>query len=223
MSFLLSKNANILAFDELIDTNTSFDGNLPKNSIIETTNILHFLIQKNCVTDIITSNILCDLLKIVTDTNTIITDNVLDDNDNYYFLGGWTGHAILLFYEKNKNDSNLYDIGIINAGEGSVLQGYADDICNGIIIFKNIPLQKLLSFITDYNNFSTHHTKTSKKYIYYPFYFILLKNLLDIEEINFHNLISNNNVIFLRINSQIIGSCGFTNHINYLCYNLGRD
>ena len=149
MSFLKNKNANYLAFDEAIGEDSDFDkGNTKLNAINESKEIITFLINEECFDDNIKYCHLNELLEIINKTNDF---NYKLNNEGYY-LAGWVGHVIFLFYKKISNDN--YDLGIINAGEGSELQGVDNDLCNGIIIFHNITEQKLDNFLILYNMYN---------------------------------------------------------------------
>jgi hypothetical protein len=228
--FLNNKNANILAFDEVIGKNTEFEANFHNESINETLEIITFLISEECFSNLIDINILTKFKEIIKKTNhfesmeflNIQKSDKVDKLDNDYFLVGWPSHAIFIFYEKNEDET--YDFILINAGLGSEVQGIQKDLCNGIIIFKNINWCNIKNFIIDYRKFyfnSKLDPSFEKDKKYYAFYFLLLDKLLQIKnEVNFKDLISNKKIVSLEINSQILGSCAFTNHINYLNYQL---
>jgi len=220
---LLNKNANVLAFDEVIGTGTSFEGNNPSKSIIETNSIVRYLIQEECYTDEITHDILSELLEIVSKTKSKIDLSEIERNNNNYYLVGWTGHAILLFYEKKSED--VYSIGIINAGEGVEIQGHSTDLGNCIIIFNNISYTNLYNFLDAYKTWIINDQKRDDKYNYYSFYFLLFEKLLNSTSYNvdFPKLIDSEKIECLQMNVQHIGSCTFTNHINYLCYLIYKD
>ena len=55
---LTNKNANILAFDEVIGKETSFEGNNTAKSINETEFIITYLIEQKCYTEKIHSTII---------------------------------------------------------------------------------------------------------------------------------------------------------------------
>jgi hypothetical protein len=76
------------------------------------------------------------------------TDYNIKQTDNLYILGGWTGQAIVLFFEHV--DNSMYRVGIINAGIGVDIHGITDDMCNGILIFDNINYSKITDFLEDY-------------------------------------------------------------------------
>jgi hypothetical protein len=221
---LTNKNANILAFDEVIGKNTSFEGNDATKSISETTEIIKYLISQNCSTKKIDDKILSNLLKIVSDTKSEIDLSKIKTNNNNYYLVGWTGHAILLFYEKEE-DSDLYRIGIINAGQGVDIQGCSADLGNCIIIFNGIEYEKLYAFFEAYKTYIKNDEEKKNKNDYYPFYSLLLNKLVDNKNYNvdFSQLIELKKIECLQMNMQHIGSCTFTNHINYLCYLIYKD
>jgi hypothetical protein len=218
---LINKSANILAFDEIIGKDTSFEGNYASNAIDELKIIISFLISKQCYTDNITETELTQLLTIVSKTksNIDIDDIDIDKDTENYYLVGWPGHVILLFYEKISED--LYDVGLINAGEGVDIHGIFNDSGNCIIIFKDISKEKLHKFLDNYIKFfknTPNRGKIDKKY--YSFYSLLLNNLVDEKtyDVDFLKVITKKNILTLKMNIQHIGSCGFTNHIYYLSY-----
>jgi hypothetical protein len=222
--FLSNICANILAFDEFIGKYSTFDkGNNRETALREITNIVKLLINDNIVTTNVTIDILKKYLEIVNETKTDIPEPGEPFKENGYYLVGWEGHAITIFYEKN--DTALFDVGIINAGEGIDIQGYNNILCNGVIIFKNIDKDKIISFLEDYYYYyikkELHNIDIIKNIN--PFYFILFDNFYKInKEINFFLLFNEKIKVgaieVLKINTQIIGSCSFTNHINYINY-----
>jgi len=221
---LKNKNANILAFDEIIGKKTSFEGNTNEDSIKEINIIIRYLIDEQCYTESVTKEILEELSSILLKTKDKIQRE--KDPDNDYFLIGWPKHSILIFYEKITG-TEQYDVGIINAGQGVEIQGAIKNLCNAIIIFKNISQTKLYNFLDNYDKFSFYSEDEfgnySNDYGYYSFYSLLLNNLIDANtyDVNFYDLIMNTeNVIALQMSSQHIGSCSFTNHIYYLSYLL---
>jgi hypothetical protein len=113
---------------------------------------------------------------------------------------------------------------MINAGEGSEIQEIYGDLYNGIIIIKNVSLEKIknfLKFYLDFYNNSDSDKEFKQEKRYYSFYFLMIDKLLGIQnEVNFNELIKNGKIINLKINSQILGTCAFTNHIAYICYLL---
>jgi hypothetical protein len=229
---LKNLNANVLAFDEVIGKHSYHDqGNYRPSSIIETSAIIKLLISKNCFTENIIYEDLEMLLKIIKSTKYEINIQKLSQNDSY-FLVGWKKHAIFLFYEKQSNET--YNFGLINAGDGIEYQGVENDLCNGIIIFNNINWENIKNFLLKYKNYyEITETKSSSEilteykldlfYDYYkplPFYFLLVKYLLGIDDVNINFNKLNSKFTTLKINSQILGSCTFTNHISYLIYIL---
>jgi hypothetical protein len=234
---LENKSAMVWAFDEVIDTDTDFEGNSYRNSIDEIKILINFLIEENHrdpnEQDLnITQSILTQFRKVVScayyDTESILQPLL----DNQYCLVGWTGHAIFIFWEIQEDKS--YDVGLINCGQGVEIHGYNHTICNGILIFKNIIKEKIENFISSYKlfyNFSNSDKKFEEDDRHTSFYFMLLNKLLDKEtntltgrndvvgtKVDIKNLIDNEKIESYEINSQIIGSCGFTNCINYVYY-----
>ena len=230
INYILSKNAIVLAFDEVIGKETTFEGNTLNNSINETLKVMELIIENECFTEVINKDLCENMKQIVSQTKQV---GVSDDNK--YILGGWKGHAIFMFYEKNE-DNDTYDFGVINAGEGCDIQGIDGDLTKGIIIFKNIELENINNFFKKYQLYydSTIRKKEiSKKFFPISFYILLLSELLpnsfhimppDVEyQINFNSFERHEKILRLKINSQIIGSCCFTNHINYMCYILYKN
>jgi hypothetical protein len=222
---LSNKSANILAFDEIIGKNTSFEGNTPSRAIEELKEIIIFLNDNKCYTEIIKKEHLIELQNIISQTKVRIDIKSTDMCNNNYYLVGWVGHAILLFFEKI--DDNTNNVGIINAGEGVSIQGTNGDSGNCIIIFKNIQNDTLYNFLKDYETFYNninsllyYRDEKSQKYDYYSFYSLLFNRLVDKDNnnVNFSRVINNENIETLKINTQHIGSCSFTNQIYYLCY-----
>ena len=67
-NFIDNKNANILAFDEVIGKDTDFEANINSISISETNSIIKYLIQNCCYTTEINHEILNSMYKIIEDT-----------------------------------------------------------------------------------------------------------------------------------------------------------
>jgi len=226
-SFIENKNALIWSFDECIDRDTNFDGNIYDISIKETISIIKYLCLERCFDININEDIINKYLEILSNFTCTISDIITSSqiiNDNQYILCGWREHAILLFWEKQENQ--LYNVGIINCGEGAEIQGYNGIKCNGLFIFKNITKERVNNFLEAYKNyynntifdysFKNHHLSSI-------FYFILFDKLLDIKgEVNFKKLDRSKTEIY-KLNSQNIGSCCFTNLINLVYYLYLKD
>ena len=241
MNFRENECAKIFAFDEVIGRNSDYEGIPHKNVIRETKNIIKFLLDKECFTDKIGYCILSEFNKIIDDTIIIHKDNSskyydkfkltndIDDlnkkKNNNYFLCGWQDHAIFMFYEK-VNDNN-YNFGIINAGIGVEIHGFINDLCNGIIIFKNIKWCNILHFMIDYQYFKYYNQldiNFQENYRLCSFYFLLIDRLLNIKKkVDIHQLKEENKIDVLEINPQILGTCTFTNYINYIIYILYKN
>ena len=218
-SFIKNKNALIWAFNENIDRDTKFEGNTLKNSIDETKIIINYLRSERCFDSNITETIIEEYSSILENIIHIIPLQSSKEKSNEYLLSGWKGHGILLFWEKQTNE--MYNFGIINCGEGIEIQGYNEILCNGLNIFKNITKERIDSFLQTYKNYfnnTINDSNFNKNQIYNIFYFILFDKLLNIKEtVNFQTL-DKSLVDFYKLESQIIGSCAFTNLINLIYY-----
>ena len=93
-NFIDNKNANILAFDEVIGEDTHLEGNIDSISILETKSIIKYLIQNCCYTTEINHEILNSMYKIIEDTK--IVDWRLPHYSSCNLLAGWPGHAIFI-------------------------------------------------------------------------------------------------------------------------------
>jgi len=221
-SLLENRNALIWAFNENIDKETSFEGNTNADSIRETKAIITYLCSKQSWDTNITKAILDHYLVIFTNTHSNIPSSVNTVKQSEYVLCGWNGHSILLFWEKQTEDNYIF--GLINCGQGIELQGHNGILCNGLIIFKNITVARINTFLVTYQNyFRTTLTDRNFKQnkLYNIFYFILFDKLLDIKEkVNFEELCTmpDSPVDYYKLESQIIGSCAFTNLINYIYF-----
>ena len=235
-----SKTAMIWAFDEVIDSNTSFEGNNLSNTKKTLIDIIKFIQKNNIYHDIIDENLICEYLKIL-DKLVINLDNTeykIDIKDSDFFLCGWYNHGILLFYNKNSEDN--YTVGIINAGQGVEYQGIENENCNGIMIFENIHETSLQNFLEKYKKFyelSNNIPSQYESYLYFKFYMIIVKELIEYNILNFSkdcidnikSIYDNGFINFFRLNelkyvkfiqikSQILGTCTFTNTLNYIIY-----
>jgi hypothetical protein len=221
-SFIKNKNALIWAFNECIDKDTKFEGNTLVQSINENKNIISYLLSVRCFNRNITEAILSNYLAILNDTYSVIPLAVNQEKSNEYLFCGWRGHAILLFWEKQEN--NIYNFGLINCGEGNDLQGNNGVLCNGLIIFKNIKMECINDFLSTYKNYEANTINDPKftlNKIHNIFYFILFDKLLNINgKVDFEELLtlSSHTVEYYKINSQVIGSCAFTNLITLIYY-----
>ena len=129
----------IWIFDEVIGKNTDFEGNNLYNAKKELLAIISEIIINSFYYDEINIEILQEFLKMMCLLNINLDDDKdikINENGIGYYLCGWYKHAILIFYEKIYD--NYYTVGIINAGEGSNIQGIQNDLCNGIMLFNNI-------------------------------------------------------------------------------------
>jgi hypothetical protein len=216
-SFIENKNSLIWAFNESIDSGTQFDGNTKQNSIAQTKQIIDYLILEKCFDDNITKEILDEYWFILNDIDIKIPSSSSDTQPNQYLSCGWKGHFILLFWERQPNQS--YNVGMINCGEGCGIQGKNNVLCNGLVIFKDITKVRLDDFLQTYQKYESNTIndlsfKNNK--IYAIFYFILFDKLLGFkDQVNF-DIIDKSKVEFHKLESQIIGSCTFTNLINLI-------
>ena len=229
--FIENKNASVLAFDEVIGKNSDFEGNNFENSVIETLSIIKYLVKYNCFTENVSKRELDMLIDIIQNTRINLSEPIpiQIQYEYYYILAGWKKHAIFIFHEKNSD--NTYTFGFINAGQGADLQGISGEQTNGIVILNNVSIETLSKFYNEYtiffeNEFINTSSNTDGYTInnnsYYGFYKIIC-DVFDIHKQPSYeiNLFSGNLPIsFIPIDLQIIGSCCFTNHINYLSYIL---
>ena len=245
MSFLTNRSAMVWAFDEVIDKGTDFEGNNNLSTITEMKIIIDYLLTKNIHDKYITHDILIKFRQVIDKTkwNLELELEGKQLKGKQYFLVGWREHAILLFTEEQLNEEDdedeffsisrsrsgiksriknkLFNLGIVNCGQGAELQGSNHDLCNGILIFKNIPEKKINDFIKFYKTFYKNCMADSNFTVnkrYYSFYFMLFDKILNKPNVDIKSLIEQNLVDSYKINSQIIGSCGFTNFINYIYY-----
>lgn len=221
--FLKNKNAMLWAFDEVIDNNTVFEGNTFEKSKNETKDILFNFIKKNKhFSEVITNKI----LKVFFDTinkGKILNDSLKISKEDTFIFGGWRGHGISLFYEKDKKYNDIYKFGIINAGEGSEIHGYKNEICNGILIFKDIKYMNIVNFFNDYKKFFYLEKELSND-IYHIVYYLIWKHILEKSgtNVNFGE-ISEEKIVKIETDMQTLGSCTFTNIINYIIYILYKN
>ena len=150
------------------------------------------------------------------------------NKDKMYFLAGWIEHAILIFYERVTEDN--YIVGVINAGSGTSIQGYSDNLCNGIIIFKNITFEKIITFMNRYREhlLRSQSNNYNEERRYYLIYDIICITLLNIGEttpgtshtINFFDLIEKGLIVVYHVNRQVTGNCTFINVMYYIVFML---
>ena len=84
------------------------------------------------------------MYKIIEDTK--IVDWRLPHYSSCNLLAGWPGHTIFISVQYDEI-TRQYDFIMINAGEGSAIQGIYGNLCNGIIIIKNVSLEKIKNFL----------------------------------------------------------------------------
>jgi hypothetical protein len=169
----------------------------------------------------ITEELLTKYLSILTSDYLYIDINASNgkNQDNIYLFNGWREHSILLFWEKQSDET--YNFGIINCGQGVDIQGTNNNLCNGIIIFKKINKQNIDNFLRTYNNYNINTVDDydfDDNNLYTIFYFILFDKLLGIPNSVDFTKLDKTKVDFYKIESQLIGSCTFTNLINLIYY-----
>ena len=255
-----NKSGLIWCFDEVIDEKTDFEGNTREQALKEIIILIKHLLLNNKYDENIDEDILEIFINLLTNNTYLIEyytkyskgfDNFLDDEPIRLLICGWHYHSILLFFEKKEND--MYNVGMINCGDGAQFQGIFNELCNGIIIFKNISKINLLNFLKYYNFFYLKHHRNNS-FNCTLFYFIIFDKLLNkkketqivdekkkselfynIDEkiknecedkdpknyefyINFKELIEEGIIEVFKIHLQLIGSCTFTNSINFIYY-----
>ena len=218
MDFLSNKNAQIWAFNECIDINTTFEGNSNHESIRQTKQIIEYLISIKCFTQHITEKILNEFYCIL---DVIFVKKVEIDQHDKYIFSGWSAHSILLFYTKNLHNDK-YSFGLINCGSGIELQGHNSSFCNGLIIFNDIKLENIKNFFKTYNIYyekTLNDCNFDNYKLYKNFYFILLDKILNIKySVNLEEISKTHNINLYKLDVQLIGSCTFTNLINLIFY-----
>ena len=95
--FISNKNAIILAFDEVIGQNTTFEGNSKKISNLETIKIINFIIENECYTKNINKELCEQMLNIILSINHEYTKDNLN-KDKFYF------RIIFLDYSHNRDN-----------------------------------------------------------------------------------------------------------------------
>ena len=228
-----SKTVMLWAFDEVIDSDTDFEGNHKYSAKYELINIIKFIQKNELYYEQIDESLVCEYLKILDKLDAEIESKDIIIKDSDYFLCGWLKHGISIFYEKEV--SGNYILGIINAGEGIEYQGIVNEYCNGIMIFNNITKDTLTNFLKKYQKFyiSIDKKNSYESYRYFIFYIIIVKELLNMQNyntvilndyyVNFNQLLLLGKVQFIKINKQNLGSCTFTNTINYIVYMLYKQ
>ena len=138
------------ALDEVIGTDTKYEGN---NSVNSLNQIIELLYKYKPIGKFDYIN------KIISDTLVIYKKTLIDLKDMYsdiysnlpsvsirtkLYINGWKGHLISIFIEYLSNDN--YNVGVINCGEGSDIHGYENNHVFGIIVFTNITRIRIKSF-----------------------------------------------------------------------------
>jgi len=200
-------------FDECIGIGSNLDnGNNVKKAFDELYLILTTH-KSNITTEYISINYIQQFIYFLQNNSNHIyiinIDDILNKYNNYLIFGGWYKHFISIFYFLNSD--NTYTVGIINAGDGYEYQGSDGNKCNGIIYFRNILLENLSNFLKSYKKYYSN-----KKYYNFKFstifYHILFNKLLNKSDVNFEDVSCSKILMY----SQVIGSCSFTNIINFM-------
>lgn len=232
-TLLKNRSALTWAFDEVIDKKTEFEGNTRETARQEIIEIFDILIKSDIDKSFVTQSDLLQFKEIMENTYTYIPDNfeeLIDKKIPLYLIAGWPGHAIFIFIEP----SNFgYTVGFINTGEGAEIQGIDGDMCNGIITLKIMNIKNIKNFLASYKDFLNKSADDKEFSIYNKyiiFYHMFLNKLLDqqIDDINFKKYIEAISLQRSVINAykvylQYIGSCSFTNIINYMYYLKKND
>ena len=130
------------ALDEVIGTDTKYEGNDSINSLNQIIELLHkykpsdeFNYINKIISDtlVIYNQTLTDLKNIYSDIYSNLPDPSIPTK---LYINGWKGHLISIFIEYISD--NIYNVGVINCGEGSDIHGYEDNHVFGIIVFTNI-------------------------------------------------------------------------------------
>jgi hypothetical protein len=216
-------------FEESIDKDTEFGGgNYLEKAKKEIIRILNYLKDNEqydaSIIPIDKLSIYIDYFTKICNSKTNFIDtfnkNKRKGRENGSFMAGWHKHTVLIFYKLNKTN-NSYRVGIINCGEGAEYQGIYGDMCNGIYIFNNIAENNLETYLTEYTKWISNKITNREDgvVVYESFYLLIHKYLL--KTINPGNnspllLSESANSKRFKLYSQIIGSCTFTNCINYI-------
>jgi hypothetical protein len=110
------------------------------------------------------------------------------DKDKILINARFIKHSILFFIHKTLDEK--YDFGLINAGQGCEIQGVNKELCNGIIIYREVTIVQIQKFINEYikwynivtNIYLTNKQLNNTKY-YVFFYEILKQNFTEYKEI----------------------------------------
>ena len=224
-----NKSAMLWALDEVIDSDTDFEGSTKLEAKEDIIKIVQFIKDNNIYHGIINIELIDNFFNIMTgidiDLKSLNVNRCLDRNNNYYIACGWPKHNIFVFYEKNADGT--YQVGVINAGQGSEIQGINGSKCNGILIFQNVTRANLELFLNEYKNWyiKINGDDNFKRKERYVMFYMILHNLIDGNTsqksyINYNENIKAKKIIPIEINSQILGSCTFTNNFSYIIYML---
>ena len=138
------------ALDEVIGRDTQYEGNNSINSLNQIIELLHkykpideFKYINNIISDtlVIYNKTLIDLKDIYSDIYSNLPDSSIPTK---LYINGWKGHLISIFIEYISD--NIYNVGVINCGEGSDIHGFEDNHVFGIIVFTNITRIQIKSF-----------------------------------------------------------------------------
>jgi hypothetical protein len=138
------------ALDEVIGKDTKYEGNNSINSLNQIIELLHkykpidkFDYINNIISDtlIIYKKTLTDLKDMYSDIYSNLPDSSIPTK---LYINGWKGHLISIFIEYISD--NIYNVGVINCGEGSDIHGFEDNHVFGIIVFRDITKIQIKSF-----------------------------------------------------------------------------
>jgi hypothetical protein len=217
-NFIKNRAAMMWALDHVIGTDTEFDGNTQQQAQIDIVNIMQYVIEKKITTEYINQSIIEEFTEKIKNI-IILLNNPQTDIDNKYYMCGWPGHNIMIFFEPGSYGIN---VGIINAGMGAEYQGINNEYCNGILICNNISRMNATTFMEQYIKWYNNKISEKTQEIYYMFYMLLLRTLYDntSNNIDLKPYIENGRITVYKTNTQLFGNCTLINTINYIMYML---
>ena len=180
------KNATIYwALDECIGKKTDYDGGNPIECAKEIYNLLTYIDNQNLSLDMkpYVINSINIFFKATQYFSSLVNTQEIEsitNSDIILYHEGWEDHAISIFFYKNKS---LYNVGLINFGEGTEYHGIENDKSNGIIIFENITIDKIKDFLAFKKIFTSNQKIKANYNIYYSMLFHCFGNLKSTESI----------------------------------------
>ena len=137
----------------------------------------------------------------------IIIDRYFPLTSSTYLAVGWKNHCICIIFELKPNQT--FDIILINAGQGTDLQGdIQNELCKGILIFPNIAEKTAQKFLVEY----------LKMYYAQKFAFERINNIYVYFYNNIVTILPQDDVKRIKIPLQKTGTCTFTSIINTLLF-----